>query len=127
MIIVCLSTTNDSDNVSRSLDVTVWLRDAESSCDEEHVDPDWLYMVSSRPGSLTVCLPVRLRDRGAVVAHRSVLRAVLRDLPTSGEHPAAGEARGHGPDVRVDLLLHLDLPSSAGLEQIQRQQDRNQL
>lgn len=76
-----------------------------------------------RPTDLLLCL----RDRGPVVPRRSLLRAILRDLPAPGEHPAASEARDPGSAVRLDLLLHLDLPSSAGLEQIHRKQDRNHL
>ena len=70
---------------------------------------------------------VCLRDRSPVVSGRSVLRAVFRDLPPAGEHPAAGEARRPGAAVRLELLLHLDLPSGAGLEQIHREQDWNNL
>lgn len=74
------------------------------------------------------CWPaVCLRDRGTVVSCCSLLRAILCDLPTSGEHPTASKACSHWSAVCVDLLLHLDLPSSAGLEQIHYKQDRNYL
>lgn len=70
---------------------------------------------------------VCLRDRGPVVPCRSVLRTVLCDLPASGKHPTASEACHPGSAVRLDLLLHLDLPSSARLEQIHYKQDRDHL
>lgn len=70
---------------------------------------------------------VCFRDRGPVVPRRSVLRTILRDLPASGEHPTASKARDPGSAVRLDLLLHLDLPSGAGMEQIHYKQDRNHL
>lgn len=70
---------------------------------------------------------VCLRDCGPVVPGCSVLRAILCDLPASGKHPTASKACDPGSAVCLDLLLHLDLPSSAGLEQIHYKQDRNHL
>lgn len=75
--------------------------------------------------TLTFCFC--FRDRSPVVPGCSVLRAVLCNLPTSGEHPTASQACSPGSAVCLDLLLHLDLPSSAGLEQIHCKQDRNHL
>lgn len=77
--------------------------------------------------SRTSSCAVRLRYRCSVVSGGSVLRTILRDLPASGEHPPASEACGGGAAVRLDLLLHLDLPSGVGLEQIHCEQDRNHL
>lgn len=65
------------------------------------------------------------RDRGTVVSCCSVLWAFLCDLSTSWQHQTASKTCRHWSAVCLDLLLHLDLPSSAGLEQIHCQQDRN--
>lgn len=72
---------------------------------------------------LTVCL----RNCCPVVFGHSVLRTILRDLSTSGQHSTASQTRRHGSALCLDLFLHLDLPAGAGLEQIYRQQDWDNL
>ena len=62
-----------------------------------------------------------------MVPGRAVVRALLCDLPPPGECASAGQALDAGPPLRLDVLLRMDLPARAGLEQLHCQQDRNHL
>lgn len=81
-------------------------------------------------GTVTVIMGVPFwffRDCGFVVFSNLGIWALLCDLSSSEKCPAGRQARSYGACFCLDLLLHLDNPSSTWLEQLYSQQNWHHL
>lgn len=69
------------------------------------------------------CTFLLSRDCGSVVFSNLGIRAFFCDLSSSEKCPAGRQACSYGSCFCLDLLFHLDNPTSSGLEQLHSQQN----